>query len=482
MSGSPQSAARLTNSQTRPVLTPPSPKKPTATRRWDCSFMPIAAPMASPRPAPTIPFDPRNRRSASTRCMLPPRPPLTPVALPNNSAMTDRGLRPLARAWWWLRCVPETTSWPSSAAIVPTATASWPSEEWIPPGILPASDNRTDSPSKYLINSMPSSHCRRCSLLTSSGRDGDGATSPDMSGSRIKLLPRCCPGHGLIQRDLEGSQDPGCVVSVEVAVVDVERGGERRPDRDLAVDGDRTIGDRSRGQQELLPGRDDPGERVHLVAAEIGQRGHRPGRQVPSRHPALARSGHRGRPGGSQSFRPQARNVGDDGNYDPVGRRDDQAEIAGALGLARHRQREGPEQEIGGRGRQSVPAHRGEGLVSAPRVDLPDHGEVRDRPPRLRDAFGDHGPEARHPRSGRGLSLRLGLLTQFPPLTREKRMRDPVRWSGSRCLAPDAIRGISRCTSYSGRPGRSGRPGDCRPGDCRPGDCRPGRPARPYYL
>src|ERR1700722_5483258 len=277
MSGSPQSAARLTDSQTRPVLAPPSPKKPTATRGWDCSFMPSAAPMARPRPAPTMPFDPRNLRSASTRCMLPPRPPLTPVALPNNSAMTGRGPRPLASAWWWLRWVPEATSWPSRAAMVPTATASWPSDEWIPPGILPARDNRTDSVSKYLIRSMPSSQSRRRSLVRSSGRDSDSVASPVLSGSSIRLLLMCCPGDGLIQRGLEGGQDPGGAVSVVVAVVNVERGGEGRPHGHQAVDDHRPIGDCSRCQQQLLPDRNDAGERIHPEAAEIGQRGHRPG-------------------------------------------------------------------------------------------------------------------------------------------------------------------------------------------------------------
>src|SRR5579862_3963306 len=472
MSGSPQRAARLTDSQTRPVLTPPSPKKPTATRRWDCSFMPRAAPMANPRPAPTMPFDPRNRRSASTRCMLPPRPPLTPVALPNNSAMTDRGLRPLARAWWWLRCVPETTSWPSSAAIVPTATASWPSEEWIPPGILPASDNRTDSPSKCLISSMSPSHCRRWSLVTSSGRGGSSVAAPGVSGSRIELLPHRYPGSGLIQRGLEAGQDPGRVVSVEVAVVDVERGGKGRPYLYLAVDGYRPIGDRPRRKQQPLPGRDDPGERVNLVAAEIGQRGNRAAGEVPGRQPALARPGHRGRPGRDQGRRLEARTADDAGDDDPVWCRDGQTEIAGGvgLGLGHHGQREGAEQEIGGRGGQFVPAHRGEGLVGTPRVDLPDDGEVRDRPPRLRHVLGDRGPKARTPPSGRGLGLRIGLglglriglLTQFPALTRGQRVRGSVFWSGSRRLAPGVMRARPRrprCSGPSDRLSRCGQRG-----------------------
>ena len=68
--------------------------------------------------------------------------------------MTDRGVRPLASAWWWLRCVPDTTSSGRSARTVPTATASWPSEEWMPPGILLARDSRTDSLSNWRMTSI----------------------------------------------------------------------------------------------------------------------------------------------------------------------------------------------------------------------------------------------------------------------------------------------------------------------------------------
>ena len=64
--------------------------------------------------------------------------------------------------------------------------------------------------------------------------------------------------------------------------------------------------------------------------------------------------------------------------------------------------------------------------LNAPRVDLPDDGEVRDRPPRLRDVLGDRGSKARTSPSGCGLGLRIRLLAQFPALTWREAVRDPV--------------------------------------------------------
>jgi len=112
---------------------------------------------------------------------------------------------------------------------------------------------------------------------------------------------------------------------------------------------------------------------------------------------------------------------------DAVGRRHGQADIACGVRLCRHRQREGAEQEVRGRGLQPVPPHCGKRGVHAPRVDLPDDGEVRDRPPRLRDVLGDRGSKARASRSGCGLGLRIGLLAQFPALAWREAVRDPVR-------------------------------------------------------
>ena len=53
---------------------------------------------------------PTYPRSKSARCIVPPRPPPTPVALPYSSAITLAGGRPLASAWWWGRWVPATMS------------------------------------------------------------------------------------------------------------------------------------------------------------------------------------------------------------------------------------------------------------------------------------------------------------------------------------------------------------------------------------
>ena len=54
--------------------------------------------MATPNPAPTMPFPPRKPSDRSARCMLPPRPPRHPVALPYSSAMMPRVDIPLAIA------------------------------------------------------------------------------------------------------------------------------------------------------------------------------------------------------------------------------------------------------------------------------------------------------------------------------------------------------------------------------------------------
>ena len=136
----------------------------------------------------------------------------------------------------------------------------------MPPGIWPVRDSRTDSASNWRMTSICSSQSR------SSRGDGCGPTSSVAPASSVTAgaaasLTISFPGPGAHRAELavERVEHFGCVVSVEVAVVHVERRGKGGPHRETAVDGHRPPAIVAGRQQQLLPGRDDPSERVHTA-------------------------------------------------------------------------------------------------------------------------------------------------------------------------------------------------------------------------
>ena len=99
INGSFQIAAILIASHVLPVFIPPSPTKPTDTFLSPLCWIPSAAPIAIPTPAPTIPFPPKWPCEIPAKCIEPPRPPETPVDFAINSAITDLGENPFASVW-----------------------------------------------------------------------------------------------------------------------------------------------------------------------------------------------------------------------------------------------------------------------------------------------------------------------------------------------------------------------------------------------
>ena len=95
MTGSDQIAARLRLSWKVPSFEAPSPKKHSATRSSPCIFAPRAAPVATGSPDPTMLVSPRLPMLKSDRCIEPPLPELTPLALPSSSANSPRRPAPL---------------------------------------------------------------------------------------------------------------------------------------------------------------------------------------------------------------------------------------------------------------------------------------------------------------------------------------------------------------------------------------------------
>ena len=137
ITGSFQTAAILMLSWKAPSLEAPSPKKQMQTwsvsRRW----MESPAPTERGRPPETTPLAPRLPTFRSAMCMDPPRPRQTPVSFASSSAIIVLMSCPLAMACPCPRWVEVIISSGRSAAIAPTATASWPAHRCMVPCTLP---------------------------------------------------------------------------------------------------------------------------------------------------------------------------------------------------------------------------------------------------------------------------------------------------------------------------------------------------------
>ena len=98
ITGSRQTAARLTASWNVPCATAPSPKNATATLPSRRSCAAVAAPTAIGRPAPTIPLAPKMPIVGSAMCIEPPRPRFVPASLPISSANIPSAVETLREA------------------------------------------------------------------------------------------------------------------------------------------------------------------------------------------------------------------------------------------------------------------------------------------------------------------------------------------------------------------------------------------------
>ena len=127
MTGSFHKAARLIDSWNAPCLIAPSPRKHKVT----LSLLKYLSPKAIPVPKgiwpPTIPWPPKKLYFFEKICIEPPKPPDVPVALPNNSAITNFGSSPKPIAWTWLLYELIILSFLGSMEWRhPARTASWP--------------------------------------------------------------------------------------------------------------------------------------------------------------------------------------------------------------------------------------------------------------------------------------------------------------------------------------------------------------------
>src|SRR3954454_24413553 len=181
--------------------------------------------------------------------------------------MTCGGCRPFASAVWCERCVPATGSSGCRARIVPTATASCPAAEWMPPGMLPREPSRSARSSKRRISIIVSSHSTRSSF----GRPSR-STWMSSAAAACASVTRALPGVWAFDSGGEAVEQLRRVASVERAVVNVECGEHRGPRLECASADDDPVANSAHRQERRLPAGDDPGELVDAEGTEVGER------------------------------------------------------------------------------------------------------------------------------------------------------------------------------------------------------------------